>query len=117
MSLKWISAPSDCSAIRPRFRLPLVPSFTFLPFTFSVTSPPLQVISYWFHSPNGFSTFSSLLIAEVVAAFLVLRVLAGLVDLQRRQLPLLVGDQPEVPGLAGGELGLDRVRPHLVRAW
>ena len=44
--------------MRPALRLPFLPSFTFTPFTTSVMSPPLQVISISFHSPSFFSTAS-----------------------------------------------------------
>jgi hypothetical protein len=38
----------------PLVRSASVPSLTSWPLMTSLIVPPLQVISYWFHSPSGF---------------------------------------------------------------
>ena len=52
-SRKWISAPSDCSRILPLVSSASVPSLTSWPLITSLIVSPLQVISYWFHSPRS----------------------------------------------------------------
>src|SRR5262249_32400585 len=59
---KWISAPSDCKAMRPLVCSALVASLTFWPLITIVTASPLQVISYLFHSPSAFSTSLSVFV-------------------------------------------------------
>src|SRR5262245_11578315 len=56
MLRKKISAPSDWRRILPLVASALLPSLTSLPLTSSLMVSPLQVMTYLFHSPIGFST-------------------------------------------------------------